>query len=85
MFLAPSKVLHRPGSPDVWGQWRQWPAYLEFKNEVGKATPEQLEFIAEAKSKGAIAEVVHSFDEAVRVLRKWDEQHGIKWKGEWTP
>lgn len=69
----------------MWGAWRIWPAFIEFKTDGGRPSPEQVEFLAEAKGKGYIAGLVYSFDEGVKLLRDWDAAHGIVWKGEWTP
>lgn len=85
MFIAPSPAYHRPGSPDVWGAWRSWPAFIEFKTTGGRVSPEQTAFIAEATAKGYLAGIVYSFEDGVKLLREWDLAHGVVWRGEWTP
>ena len=43
--------------------------YLEVKTPTGRATPQQLAFIAAMQKRGALAGVVRSVDEARRVLQ----------------
>lgn len=45
--------------------------FLEVKNETGKASPEQLNFLAVMRDRyGCVADVVRSVDDAVRVVTK---------------
>lgn len=41
--------------------------FLEVKTAIGKASPEQLEFIANMQSVGAVAGIVRSIDEAYKL------------------
>jgi hypothetical protein len=42
--------------------------YLEVKAPAGRVTPEQFEFLAAMRARGAIAAVVRSVDEAIEAL-----------------
>lgn len=56
------------GVPDIIGLWVRRPLFLEIKKPGGIASPEQKDFIRRARSHGAIAAIVYSYDEAVRFL-----------------
>ena len=45
--------------------------FLEVKTETGKASPEQLNFLAVMRNKyGCVAEIVRSVDDAVRIVKE---------------
>jgi hypothetical protein len=63
----PVKTGLPKGFSDLFGH-RRWDCrafYLEVKTAKGRASPEQLAFIAAMKKRGAIAEIVRSVEDAV--------------------
>jgi len=63
------------GYPDISGHRKSdgKAVYIECKLAYNKPSPEQLEFIAEAKADGAIAGVCRSVDEALTLIGKGQE------------
>ena len=52
------------------------PFFLEVKTSTGRATPEQQAFLAAMRARGAIASIVRSVEDALKVLRK-SHQSGL--------
>ncbi|HVA92198.1 MAG TPA: VRR-NUC domain-containing protein [Chloroflexota bacterium] len=63
---------YRRGTPDLLGCYRGRALALECKRPGGKPTPLQAAELAAWWSAGAIAEVVHSADEVIEILKGLD-------------
>lgn len=55
-------------TPDMVGKCIAVAVYLECKDDDGRATPDQINFISQAKKRGAIAGIVRSVAEALAIL-----------------
>lgn len=49
------------------------PFFLEVKTDTGRARPEQIAFISAMQKRGAIASIVRSVDDALKLLRKSEQ------------
>lgn len=75
--------FNRKGVPDILGSWRGKPLAIEVKrpstklHAAGKASPEQIEFIREAREKGWIAFFAWTIDDVKMQLKEFEEYYRV--------
>lgn len=62
----------RKGITDITGIWNRRPMFVEIKVSDGKISIEQDAFIFEARSKGAVAFVASSLEDAIKKFQTFD-------------
>lgn len=72
---------NRKGVPDILGSWKGRPLAIEVKRPgtklhgAGTASPDQIEFIKEAREKGWIAFFAYTIDDVKMQLKEFEEYY----------
>lgn len=68
VYRTPAKNF-RKGVADILGIWQGLPLAIEVKKPKGKATEEQLKFLADFRDRGGMGFIAHSLEEAISLIQ----------------